>query len=66
MWFTPGEAGIGVCAQLGKVPSFLVSGLMAYRLEVVKDAPLHKDFETGMKKLTPIIFSHGMFSFKTR
>lgn len=36
-----------------------------YHIKAIKDAALHKDFETKSKMLTPIVFSHGLASQRT-
>ena len=38
---------------------------ISLRIQVIHNYPLHKDFAEGDKKLTPIIFSHGLIVNRT-
>ena len=64
-WWTSETAGIDASSVWYKPYSpFLLYELMAYKIEAIPNKELHPDFSTGGKKLTPVIYCHGLSSIR--
>lgn len=64
VWWSPGEEGIKHWAKIGGFSPLLYYEIMSYRVELVDEGPLHTDFATQGKKMTPVILTHGYFGFR--
>ena len=64
-WWTSETAGIDASSVWYKPYSpVLLYELMAYKIEAIPNKELHPDFATGGKKLTPVIYCHGLSSIR--
>lgn len=56
----PFKSALAISKCADSLPEFTLRYFSQLRSDVILNADLHSDFKSNLKKLTPIIFSHGL------
>ena len=63
-YYTPGVTGLKTVSNLFKITPLLIYSTLTKNIYAINNAPLHKDFVSGNKKLTPVVSSHGLMGHR--